>query len=136
MPIGAPAGPLYFTVADATTTNLADFRQILTASPRTAAQLIATVNSLHPNTKAYVRVWRADPAFQLEGADLPAPPPRRPSSWAPRNSARQASRRPAIPRWRKWRSTRGDVRGHRLQDHPGGSKGMTVSPRQFASAFG
>jgi hypothetical protein len=22
-----------------------------------------------------VRVWRADPAFQLEGVDLPAPPP-------------------------------------------------------------
>ena len=33
-----------------------------------------TVNDLHPNTKAYVRVWRTDPAFQLEGADLPAPP--------------------------------------------------------------
>jgi len=32
------------------------------------------VNNLHPNTKAYVRVWRADPAFQLEGADLPDPP--------------------------------------------------------------
>ena len=35
---------------------------------------IDTVNGLHPNTKAYVRVWRADPAFQLEGADLPSPP--------------------------------------------------------------
>ena len=38
------------------------------------AQLISTVNNLHPNTKAYIRVWRADPAFQLEGADLPDPP--------------------------------------------------------------
>jgi SpoIVB peptidase S55 len=74
VPIGAPSGTLYFTVADATTTNLADFRQILTASPRTAAQLISTVNNLHPNTKAYVRVWRTDPAYQLEGVDLPAPP--------------------------------------------------------------
>jgi hypothetical protein len=33
------------------------------------------VNGLHPNNKAYVRVWRAEPAFQLDGADLPAPPP-------------------------------------------------------------
>jgi hypothetical protein len=74
VPIGAPPGLLYFTVADAGTANLADFHQILTSSPRTAGQLIATVNGLHPNTKAYVRVWRADPAFQLEGADLPAPP--------------------------------------------------------------
>ena len=74
VPIGAEPGPLYFTVADANTANLADFRQILTSSPRSAGQLIATVNNLHPNTKAYVRVWRADPAFQLEGADLPNPP--------------------------------------------------------------
>ena len=74
VPIGAELGPLYFTVADANTANLADFRQILTTSPRSAGQLIATVNNLHPNTKAYVRVWRTDPAFQLEGADLPDPP--------------------------------------------------------------
>jgi len=74
VPIGAEPGPLYFTVSDANTANLADFRQILTTSPRSAGQLIATVNNLHPNTKAYIRVWRADPAFQLEGADLPDPP--------------------------------------------------------------
>ena len=36
---------------------------------------MSTVNNLHPNTRAYVRVWRADPAFQLEGSDLPDPPP-------------------------------------------------------------
>jgi len=29
---------------------------------------------MHPNTKAYIRVWRADPSFQLEGSDLPDPP--------------------------------------------------------------
>jgi len=74
VPIGAEPGPLYFTVADANTANLADFRQVLTTSPRSAGQLISTVNNLHPNTKAYIRVWRADPAFQLEGADLPDPP--------------------------------------------------------------
>jgi len=74
VPIGAEEGPLYFTVSDAGTANLSDFRQILTASPRTPGQLITTVNDLHPNTKAYVRVWRAEPAFQLEGADLPGPP--------------------------------------------------------------
>jgi hypothetical protein len=74
VPIGAPPGTLYFMVSDANTANLSDFRQILTSSPRTAGQLITTVNNLHPNTKAYVRVWRQDPAFQLEGADLPSPP--------------------------------------------------------------
>jgi hypothetical protein len=74
VPIGAPPGQLYFTVADASVANLTDFRQILQASPRSPRQLIDIVNELHPNTKAYVRVWRADPAFQLEGADMPAPP--------------------------------------------------------------
>ncbi|MEO8595994.1 MAG: SpoIVB peptidase S55 domain-containing protein [Candidatus Solibacter sp.] len=74
VPIGAEPGPLYFTVADATTTNIADFRQVLSATARTPAQLLSTVNNLHPNTKAYIRVWRADPAFQLEGVDLPDPP--------------------------------------------------------------
>ncbi len=74
VPIGQEPGTLYFTVADANSTNLAEFRQILTSTPHTAAQLIGTVNNLHPNTKAYVRVWSARPAYQLEGADLPDPP--------------------------------------------------------------
>jgi hypothetical protein len=75
VPVGAPPGLLYFTVSDANTANISDFRQVLVTSPHTAAQLITTVNNLHPNNKAYVRVWRADPAYQLEGADLPDPPP-------------------------------------------------------------
>ena len=74
VPIGAPAGPLYFTVSDANVANINDFRQILTDSPHSAGQLITTVNNLHPNSKVYVRVWRTDPAFQLEGVDLPGPP--------------------------------------------------------------
>jgi len=74
VPIGAEPGLLYFTVADAGTANIADFRQVLTATARTPGQLVSTVNNLHPNTKAYIRVWRSDPAFQLEGADLPDPP--------------------------------------------------------------
>jgi hypothetical protein len=74
VPIGFEPGPLYFTVADASTANLADFRQVLTATARTPAQVLTTVNALHPNTRAYIRVWRTDPAFQLEGADLPDPP--------------------------------------------------------------
>ena len=75
VPIGAQPGPLFFTVADAMTSNIADFRQTLSATPRSVGQLFNTVNALHPNNKAYLRVWRAEPAFQLDGADLPAPPP-------------------------------------------------------------
>jgi hypothetical protein len=75
IPIGAAPGMLYFTVADATTSNFADFHEAVAATARTPNQVIATVNSLHPNTRAYIRVWRADPDFELEGADFPAPPP-------------------------------------------------------------
>jgi len=74
VPIGAPAGALYFTVSDANAANIADFRQILSGSPHSPGQIITTVNNLHPNSKVYVRVWRTDPAFELEGADLPGPP--------------------------------------------------------------
>ncbi len=75
IPVGAVPGVLYFTVADGSTTNLADFRQILNATPKSAAQLVSSVNQLRANTKAYVRVWRPDVAFQLEGDDFPSPPP-------------------------------------------------------------
>ena len=73
-PNGAEPGTIYFTVADAATTNLADFHQVLSSPERTPGQVIAMLNGLHPNNKAYVRVWSASPAFDLEGADLPNPP--------------------------------------------------------------
>jgi hypothetical protein len=73
-PIGAEPGTIYFTVADAAITNLADFHQVLSSPERTPGQVIAMLNGLHPNNKAYVRVWSASPAFDLEGADLPNPP--------------------------------------------------------------
>jgi SpoIVB peptidase S55 len=74
VPIGIEPGPLYFTVADGNVTNLTEFRQIIGATARSPRQLISTVNNLRANTKAYVRVWRTDPAFQLEGEDFPDPP--------------------------------------------------------------
>lgn len=75
VPIGAPAGPLYFTVADANSTNLFDYRQLATTPPRSAAQLISFLNGLRGNGGAYVRVWRAEAGYQIGGDDLPAPPP-------------------------------------------------------------
>jgi len=75
VPLGATPGPLLFTVADGMTTNLTEFRQIIGAQPKSISQLLSTVNNLRANTKAYVRVWRPEPAFQLEGEDFPDPPP-------------------------------------------------------------
>jgi hypothetical protein len=75
VPIGAPAGPLCFTVTDGNVANLTEFRQMLGGTPRSAEQLVDNVNRLRGNTKAYVRVWRPEPNFQLEGEDFPDPPP-------------------------------------------------------------
>jgi hypothetical protein len=33
------------------------------------------LNGLRTNTKAYVRVWRNDAAYTVDGKDFPAPPP-------------------------------------------------------------
>jgi SpoIVB peptidase S55 len=75
VPESLTPGLLYFTVADGATTNITEFRQLLGSTPKSPGQLVSTVNNLRANTKAYVRVWRPDPAFQLEGQDFPDPPP-------------------------------------------------------------
>jgi hypothetical protein len=75
VPVGAPAGTLNFTVADATSSNLLDYQQLAATAPKSPTQLVSFLNSLRPNTSAYVRVWRTDPAFQVQGQDLPDPPP-------------------------------------------------------------
>ncbi len=75
VPIGAPAGTLSFTVADGNYSNLLDYQQLAASVPKSPTQLVSFLNSLRSNTNAYVRVWRTDPAFQVQGLDLPDPPP-------------------------------------------------------------
>jgi hypothetical protein len=75
VPIGAPAGTLNFTVADGSYSNTLDYQQLAAATPKSPTQAIAFLNNLRPNTNAYVRVWRTDPAFLVQGDDLPDPPP-------------------------------------------------------------
>jgi len=74
LPVGAPYGTLNFTVSDATSSNLLDYQQLAATAPKSATQLVSFLNNLRPNTNAYVRVWRTDPAFQVQGQDLPDPP--------------------------------------------------------------
>ncbi|MBE7543361.1 MAG: hypothetical protein HS123_13440 [Solibacteraceae bacterium] len=75
VPVGAPLGPLYFTVADGAQSNLAEYRQFLIAPPKTEPQLLGFLRGLRPNTKAFVRVWRSAPSWIVQGETLPAPPP-------------------------------------------------------------
>ncbi len=75
IPVGTAPGTLYFTVADGGQTSLADLRQTAALTPHTPDQLIANVNRLRSGDRAYLRVWRAEPAFEAGGDELPDPPP-------------------------------------------------------------
>lgn len=74
VPVGAPTGPLYFTVTDGPNSNLAEYRQFLLAPPRSPEQLKGFLLGLRPNDRPYVRVWRTQPTLQVQGENLPAPP--------------------------------------------------------------
>ena len=75
VPPGAPTGPLYFTVADAMTTNLAEYYHLIGQRMRTPTQLVRLLNELRSNSGVYVRVWRPDRSYKVQGRSLPAPPP-------------------------------------------------------------
>jgi hypothetical protein len=75
IPPGTAPGTLYFTVADGSQTSIAELRQIVAETPNSPEQMIATVNRLRPGDKTYVRVWRAEPAYEVHGEELPDPPP-------------------------------------------------------------
>lgn len=75
IPLGAPAGPLYFTATDGAAANLNDYRQFLFTPPKTQPQLLSFLHGLRPNTKAFLRIWRNQPSWQVQGETLPAPPP-------------------------------------------------------------
>jgi len=75
IPSGTAPGTLFFTIADGSQTSLAELRQIISETPTSPEQMISTVNRLRPSDKTYIRVWRADPAYAVEGEELPDPPP-------------------------------------------------------------
>ena len=75
VPVGAETGTLNFTIADATSTNVIEFQSAVGTPQRSPQQVLSLLSGLRSNTKAYVRVWRAEPSYTVEGRDLPDPPP-------------------------------------------------------------
>jgi hypothetical protein len=75
LPIGVPTGALYFTVADASATNTIEYQAAVSTPQHSPAEVLNLLNGLRSNTKAYLRVWRSEPSFTVEGRDLPDPPP-------------------------------------------------------------
>jgi hypothetical protein len=75
VPVGAPLVPINFTAADASTTNVTEFGASIGLQYHSPGQVLEFLNELRSNTKAYVRVWRNDAAYTIDGRDLPSPPP-------------------------------------------------------------
>jgi len=79
IPIGAPTGPLNFTVSDANTLNFPEFAGLSQSSLRTPEGLISTINQFRNSDQVYIRVWRQQPAFTIAGpmpgGELTDPPP-------------------------------------------------------------
>jgi hypothetical protein len=74
LPVGAPAGPLFVTVSDATAANLVDVQTALGSPARSPAQVLGLLNGLRANTNAYIRVWRAETNYTVDGRELPSLP--------------------------------------------------------------
>ena len=75
VPVGTPSGTLNFTIADATSTNVIEFQSAVATPQRSPERVLSLLNGLRSNTKAYIRVWRAEPSFTVDGRDIPDPPP-------------------------------------------------------------
>jgi SpoIVB peptidase S55 len=75
IPVGAPTGTLQITVGDGQSINAAEQRTLTLGELRPATELLEFLNSMRTNTKGYIRVWRSDPAYLIDGKDLPDPPP-------------------------------------------------------------
>ncbi len=75
VPVGAPPGPILFTAADASSTNTMEFGGTIGLAYHSPGQVFSFLNGLRANTSAYIRVWRNEPAYTIDGRDLPSPPP-------------------------------------------------------------
>ena len=57
------------------TTNLLEYQHIAGQRMKNAGQVVKLVNDLRNNAGAYIRVWRAEQSYRVQGRTLPAPPP-------------------------------------------------------------
>ncbi len=79
IPVGAPNGVLNFTIGDAMLQNYAEFAGMAQSSVQSPARLIDAINQYHSSEGLYVRIWRPQPAFAVNGPgpgnEMPDPPP-------------------------------------------------------------
>jgi hypothetical protein len=74
IPSGIASGPLNITFADGGWMNMLDQQWAGGRDAASGEQLVRAINQLRKNSSLYVRVWRSDHGFQLQGEQLPSPP--------------------------------------------------------------
>ncbi|HYM12486.1 MAG TPA: hypothetical protein VEU62_17245 [Bryobacterales bacterium] len=74
IPASVAPGALNITFADGNWMNLLDQSAPAARQASSGAQLVRAINRLRRNNNLYVRVWRPDRGFELEGEQLPSPP--------------------------------------------------------------
>jgi len=79
IPIGALNGALNFTIGDSLVQNYAEFAGMAQSSLASPERLIEAINLYHSSEGLYVRIWRPQPAFVVNGPgpgnEMPDPPP-------------------------------------------------------------
>lgn len=74
VPVGAPQGTLAISVSDGATMNFLEQQTAFATPARSPAQVLGLLNGLRTNTSAWLRVWRGEATYTVEGRDLPDPP--------------------------------------------------------------
>lgn len=75
VPLGAQPGTIYVTVSDAAYTNMMEMQAAMGAPANSAEQVLDYLRKQRSNASAWLRVWRAEGAYSVDGRDLPDPPP-------------------------------------------------------------
>ncbi len=97
IPTGMTTGPLMFTITDAPSSNIVEFRQFLSAPPRSAAQMREFLSGLRVPNRGYIRAWRQQPSLMVAGETLPSVPPSAALTLAQTTSHLGASKLAEIP---------------------------------------
>jgi hypothetical protein len=74
IPRGELPGPLYFTVSDAPSLNVAEMAPLAGTAQRPLTEIVSMLNRQRGNRRAYLRVWRSEPGFLIPGGELAGPP--------------------------------------------------------------
>lgn len=74
VPVGLPPGTAQILLSDATTANLSEFASAIGQQQPTAEAMVAFLNALRANQKAYLRVLLSKPGFTVNGRPMTSAP--------------------------------------------------------------